>query len=158
MRARSDVRQRFEARISPEPNSGCWLWTGSWFATGYGQIARTRALGPSTTHRIAYELYCGPVGDKHVLHHCDVRECCNPAHLYLGTDKENARDRTLRGKARGPQVKGDAHWSSKLNEAAARDILTKRMKQTDFAALYGVTKHTVSAVQRRRNWKHIDGA
>lgn len=98
------------------------------------------------------------MGDKHVLHHCDVRECCNPAHLYLGTNKDNARDRVLRGKARGPRVKGDEHWSSRLNEAAVRDILTKRMKQADFAALYGVTSHAVGAVQRRKTWKHIDGA
>jgi hypothetical protein len=158
LRSRKDIRDRFEARISPEPTSGCWLWTASCFATGYGQIASERGQQPHYAHRLAYELYCGPVGEKHVLHHCDVRECCNPAHLYLGSDKENARDRSVRGRARGPQVKGNDHWSSRLTEAAVRDILRKRMKQTDYAAMYGVTKWAISSVQRRKNWKHVDAA
>lgn len=151
----TSMRQRFEANVSPEPNSGCWLWMGSIAGTGYGQMSRNRALGPITTHRVAYELYRGPVGDKHVLHHCDVRSCCNPDHLYLGTNAENARDRMERGTARGPSQKGNQHWSSKLTEEAVRDIRTKRMTQLAFGKLYGVTKHAVSAAQRGKNWKHI---
>jgi hypothetical protein len=37
-----------------------------------------------------------------VLHHCDVRCCVNPAHLWLGTMKENTHDAIKKNRA--PQL------------------------------------------------------
>lgn len=94
---------RLLARVTYEPNSGCWLWTGNTNHKGYGQIG----LGANkmlATHRVAYEALVGPIASGlHVMHSCDVRCCCNPAHLSLGTNADNARDRWLKGRYPTPK-------------------------------------------------------
>jgi len=44
-------------------------------------------------HRIAAFLYISDLpDDKQALHICDIKSCCNPDHIYIGTDKENRID------------------------------------------------------------------
>jgi hypothetical protein len=75
---------RFWERVSPEPNTGCWLWTGAEFRGGYGR------LGPRLAHRMAYEALVGPVPEGLDLDHlCRVRCCVNPDHLEPVTRREN---------------------------------------------------------------------
>lgn len=84
------VDERVLANISPEPNSGCWLWSGYTTASGYGQI---RGGGTDTlAHRRVFEKYRGPVPVGMELDHlCRVRCCVNPDHLEVVTPKENTR-------------------------------------------------------------------
>lgn len=63
-------------------------------------------LGGRTTeaHRVAWVLEYGPIPKgAWVLHKCDVAGCVNPEHLYLGTPKDNAGDRTKRYVRPGPK-------------------------------------------------------
>jgi DNA-binding XRE family transcriptional regulator len=87
--------ERFEQKFIPEPMSGCWLWTGCSGPTGYGLF---RMKGKTyRAHRAAYELYVGPITDgMAVLHNCDNPSCVNPQHLTLGTQQDNANDRSRR--------------------------------------------------------------
>ena len=82
---------RFWAKIEvAEP--GCWIWTGHRLKGGYGMIARTRRLGPTTAHRFAYECLVGPIPDGQQLDHlCRTRSCVNPGHLEVVTQTENIR-------------------------------------------------------------------
>ena len=76
----------------------CWNWTGS-TAKGYGQIW----VGNTNlrSHRLAYEIAHGPIPDGLLVRHkCDNPLCCNPAHLEVGTDADNAMDRVVRGRSR----------------------------------------------------------
>ena len=96
-----DLRERFEGKFTPEPNSGCWLWMAAGGADGrYGRIG---VNGNSRlAHRVAWELYRGPIsGNEHVLHKCDVTICVNPDHLFLGSHADNMRDMAEKGRAVG---------------------------------------------------------
>jgi hypothetical protein len=95
--AKKTLEERFWERVSPEPNSGCWLWTGAYQTKngGYGRLydspGRLRYA-----HAIAWELYRGPIPEGTEIDHlCRVTICVNPDHLEPVTHRENM----LRGKA-----------------------------------------------------------
>lgn len=85
-----DVKARFWRYVSPEPNNGCWLWTGG-LSEGYGRFALKK--GDSFfAHRLAYSWSKGPIPEVMQLDHlCRVRCCVNPDHLEPVTNQENAR-------------------------------------------------------------------
>lgn len=87
-------------RVIPEPNSGCWLWEGALNGHGYGQI--TRGGKGYRVPRLAWEEANGPIPEGMIVcHKCDVRACCNPDHLFLGTAKDNTQDALAKGRLTG---------------------------------------------------------
>jgi hypothetical protein len=146
---------RFWRYVSPEPNSGCWLWTGWANAKGYGGIGGANCKKHLKAHRVSYEMHNGPVGDMCVLHKCDNPSCVNPQHLFLGTNATNSADMVAKRRARGKGSKGGDHPRALIDEAAVIHIRSKRMKQSEYADLYGVTQTCVSDVQRRKTWPHV---
>lgn len=93
----STMLERLELHMSPEPTSGCWLWTGATLR-GYGLM---RIKGKNLyAHRAMYEATVGPIPNGLSLDHlCRVRCCINPAHLEPVTNQENI----LRGENRNRQ-------------------------------------------------------
>lgn len=86
----SGLPKHIEAKIQPEPNSGCWLWLGALRDShdGYGCAGwRTKTW---RTHKLVYTILCGEVPDGKVVDHtCRNRICCNPDHLEAVTQKVN---------------------------------------------------------------------
>ena len=95
------LEERFPKYYLPEPNSGCWIWTGAVIDSNgaqYGVIKRDlklrKLLGGSNdlAHRVAYRLYKGPLLDTEELDHvCANTYCVNPAHLEIATRVQNIR-------------------------------------------------------------------
>lgn len=86
------VWDRIDEKISPEPNSGCWLWMGSVGSHGYGQIGKIPELATTVVHKLLYEKKFGPVPKGLELDHlCRIRSCVNPDHLEPVTRRENLR-------------------------------------------------------------------
>lgn len=86
---------RLMSFVSPEPNTGCWLWTGIMTRDGYGKLVTDRGdtRTNSRAHRLSYELFHGPIPNGLVVcHHCDTPLCVNPQHLFIGTVGDNVRD------------------------------------------------------------------
>jgi hypothetical protein len=90
----SEMRERLAHFISPEPNSGCWLWTGA-LRDGYGSYTsydagRVPMRKTSNAHRVVYEEFVGPIpAGLQLDHKCRVRCCVNPDHLEPVTQREN---------------------------------------------------------------------
>lgn len=86
--------------------AGCLEWQGAHLnpddpVRRYGVLRW--ADGTRLAHRVAYELANGPFDkDLYVLHACDNPTCCNPDHLSVGTQADNMRDMTEKGRGSGP--------------------------------------------------------
>ena len=96
------IEARFLAKVE-RTDVGCWRWTGAGKGNGYGIIAYQGRV--VSAHRVAYELFVGPIPDGLVVDHlchtadsdcpgafaCLHRRCVNPAHLVAVTTSENLR-------------------------------------------------------------------
>ena len=91
------VKVRFWGRVLKTPT--CWIWQG---ARAGGRYPAFKLRGQQVDgHRLAYEWANGPIPiGFHVLHTCDNPPCVNPAHLFLGTEGDNARDKERKGRGR----------------------------------------------------------
>lgn len=154
----SQLPARIREKISVDP-SGCWLWTAS-TVNGYG-VLRWRGK-MAKAHRVVYELAHGPIPGHTsyhgmcVCHTCDTPDCVNPAHLFLGTNADNAADRDAKGRRRAPR--GELHVSAKLTDDQVREIraLRGRASQRVIADRFGVSDVLVSKIQLRKVWTHVE--
>lgn len=141
-----DLRDRFERFVHPEPTSGCWLWRGG-DARGYGVFNLPNKRGVVSAHRMSYTLYVAPIpAGLNVLHKCDVRCCVNPAHLELGTQRENMLQRGQRNRMSWPR--GANHSSTKFTDEQIEDIRNDPRSTRVVGRAFGCSSRFVSAVKR----------
>jgi len=89
----------FLQRVKKHKN-GCWYWQGAIGKEGYGQVLIDKRY--RAAHRVAHELFKGPIPEgRQIDHLCNRRQCVNPEHLECVTSQENSRRREVRGKAWG---------------------------------------------------------
>lgn len=92
----NDVEARFWTKVKQA--EGCWLWLGAKNPDGYGMLNVRNHRG-THAHRIAYALKVGDIPPGlSVLHSCDNRSCVRPDHLFLGTQLDNVKDMTKKGR------------------------------------------------------------
>lgn len=138
----------------------CWPWTAARSKNGYGKVG-ARTYGQGYAHRAMYALTVGVIPrGLQVNHHCDNRLCINPAHLYLGTQKENMADAIRRKRFKpvpaGARPRGVQHGMARLAEADIRAIRAAdtRVRGTAAAlsAKYGVSVGHIGAIRRGDKW------
>ena len=145
------IDDRFWSKVwvDDEPEDCCWLWVGGKSGRGYGVFWMNGQLRPAS--RVAYILTYGPVpDDMQICHRCDNPPCCNPRHLFIGTQSDNMRDMV---------AKGRQHRNTKLNDDLVRAIRADHRAgrgQAQIAARYGVTQSNISHVVRRLTWAHVE--
>jgi hypothetical protein len=162
--------ERFDEKWTPEPNTGCWLWTAGGVPRGYGTMRIGSPRRAAYAHRVSWELHRGPIPKGFdVCHKCDTPQCVNPDHLFLGTRSDNMQDCACKGRSctgdrngmrKHPEriTRGSLRADAKLTETAAADIRERAGKGTPrkvLAAEYGVCTGTVDAVVNRRTWNHV---
>lgn len=138
---------RFWSKVDKRGQDECWLWTSGTNLGGYGRgWCRGKTVA---AHRVAWSLTNGPVQDGlFVLHRCDVRLCCNPDHLFLGTSEDNMADMTAKGRAatgdkngrrKHPEryecMLGDGSWTRKYPERVLRGAKHGMSKVNEAAVL-----------------------
>jgi len=144
--------ERFFDKVLPEPNSGCWLWTGAVNSKGYGSFSLDGKL--MTAHRASWLIHKRRgTGGLMICHRCDTRTCVNPDHMFLGTNTDNQRDSIQKG--RRPPTSGEMNPRARLSESDAVAILQDTRTQKVIAAQYGVSTSTVAMIKSGRNWPHL---
>lgn len=131
----------------------CHEWNGSKTNGGHG---RFKSSDHFLAHRAAWELANGPIPDgMQVLHKCDNPGCCNPDHLFTGTQADNMRDKVEKGR----QLKGESHRLSKLTEKQVIEIRQAPRFIGSGIALaekYGMSKQQISAIRTGRFWSYLN--
>lgn len=90
------LRERFDEKWIPEPNTGCWLWMGPTAGRGYASTYVEGQRWGSKAHRVAWELYRGPIPEGLVIDHiCRQKMCVNPDHLRPVTQYVNSTENTI---------------------------------------------------------------
>ena len=113
-----NMREYIEQRVERIPFFGCWVWTNAVDSLGYGSFRRKWKGITQRAHRAAYEAFIGNIpADLWVCHTCDIRSCCNPAHLFLGTRQDNINDAMVKGRLKG------------LNRVRPRGLIYKPMSE-----------------------------
>jgi hypothetical protein len=114
--------------------NGCWIWKG-------------------LAHRLAYKLLKGKIPKgRLVCHSCDTRACCNPKHLWLGTNKKNMEDCSRKNRI----AFGEACGRAKLSKG---EVLKVRMLSKEgfstavISRIYSVSWTAIYYIITRRNWK-----
>lgn len=135
-------------------DSGCWLWQGITTHRGYGVLRNCYRL--ISAHKASFLLHGGVLTKERpfVLHSCHNRNCINPQHLRAGTAKENSQDMVSAGR----QARGENSGTAKLDDAtviAIRKAYAARKNFTRVAAEFGTTRKNISAIVKRKTWKHI---
>lgn len=121
MRNGRTLAERIEALSIPEPNTGCWLWLGAIHRDGYGVLCAGGGNRPPIlrAHRASYAQKNGPIPDGlFVCHKCDNPLCVNPAHLFLGTHRDNMRDMVAKGRSTFGDKNPSAKAAKKKRELA----------------------------------------
>ncbi|PRA53867.1 hypothetical protein CQ062_13705 [Ochrobactrum sp. MYb68] len=125
----------FNDMVSPEPNSGCWLWTGYINSDGYGHFNVRGSI--EKAHRVSFRAFRGEIPSGYlVLHSCDQPCCVNPQHLRIGTDVENAADKARRRRA-----------PTKLSDDQVNEIRSADGRYCDIADAYGVSAAWVCRIK-----------
>lgn len=168
---RKTVEERFWEKV--QKTDGCWLWTGAGSKSelGYGLFYfNGRYMG---AHRASWIMRHGEIPDDlFVCHHCDNPTCIRPAHLFLGTQKENLADReskgrTLKGKDHWAHQKperlarGSFHGNTRLTESVVREMrqkyADKKASQNELSREYGLSQASVNSILMGKTWAHAGG-
>ena len=155
----------------PHMQTPCWVWLGAKSGGGYGNFKiRCKSF---RAHRVAFRIATGPIpAGLDVLHRCDNPPCCNPEHLWLGTDVDNSADKE--SKNRGNHARGEFHGScthperracgekQHLAKLTAEKVIAMRSAHSaggityvDLGLRYGVSGENAQCVVTRKTWKHV---
>lgn len=148
------LNEAFWRWVIPGDSTQCWRWLGYKTRSGYGRVAWRRKT--FRAHRVSYLLHYGTIpADLMVCHHCDCRDCVNPQHLFLGTCADNIHDMMVKGRRNGLLGEDCPHAKLTSEDVAFIRAHCGKISQKALGVMFHVSESAISAIHRRKNWKHI---
>jgi hypothetical protein len=143
--------ERLWSRVVTRGSDECWPWVAGRAKDGRGRIR----IGHATyfVPRVVYAIVTGQdPGTAEVCHSCDNPNCCNPAHLWLGDDRDNQHDRNIKGRT----ARGERSNRTSLTADMVRQIRASTLASRTAARVFGVrSKSTILRIRHRETWKHV---
>lgn len=143
--------QRMDRSGGPD---ACWIWLDRVDKDGYGKFACDGSRN-KRAHRLAWEFTNGPIPPGLcVCHNCpdgDNPSCCNPRHLWLGTNVQNTADRQAKGR----------HWARAGAENGAARLTWEQVQEirdspcithVEFARRFGCSTAVIYDIRRGKRY------
>lgn len=167
------IKELWEDKVKPNLNynKGCLEWSKA-SRLGYGQL-RISLEGKSKiiqTHRISAMVKENRIlkSSEFVCHKCDNPKCCNPEHLFVGTQFDNMKDAYKKGRMKCTFEKGFKPTTikrgedleiSKLTEEKVREMrkiyALGEIGHKRIAKMFGVSSRTAYCAIKGITWGHI---
>lgn len=153
------IQKRLIEKSKLNVETQCIEWTGFKDKNGYGElcIIKNGIERFWKAHRASWLVHNGDIPNNMlVCHYCDNPSCIRIEHLFLGTHKDNMKDKMQKGRHR--THKGSECKRSKLNEIQAMEILNLKnsgISSHELCKKYNIKASTIRSIWQRRTWKHI---
>lgn len=138
--------------ISRDTND-CIRWPHAHGGHGYGMVSLGKAnkIGTHVVSWVITNKVDVPDGME-VCHTCDVKDCVNSKHLFIGTSQDNNQDKVSKQRHRF----GIIHPFAKLTEDQVRVIRElSNLKLKKLAVMFGVAESAISKIRSHKRWHHI---
>jgi len=141
----------FWERVTVGGDGDCWPWSGCKAPKGYGTLHDWRTRKNIRAHRLAYRIANGSIPEGMMIcHTCDNPPCCNPKHLFAGTNQDNVNDRDRKGRFKMPP-----HIVRKFSDADVIAIRADARSNYAIAADWGVDATTIRRIRVRQSYRHV---
>lgn len=149
------VLARFFKEVDQSALDGCWAWGGLISSNGYGRFSYKDKHRLS--HRVSYQIFFGEIPDGFVVcHKCDVRNCVNPLHLWLGTQSDNLKDASEKGRMYRPDTNAEKNGNTSLSWVRVkkiRELSALGYQNYKLASLFLVSQSTIANIVKNQTWK-----
>jgi hypothetical protein len=135
-------------------DNNCWVSVSHKAKDGSGYTKIRRQKKNVKAHRYFYEKFIETIPEGlHVLHKCDNPNCCNPNHMFLGTNTDNVADKISKG--RQPSHVGISNPKCKISEDDVIKIFYDQRKQEEISRQYNISTSTIRDIKKFRTWTHL---
>lgn len=143
--------EKITSKIKVDTKTSCWNWQGHKKNNGYGQIGYK--YKDCYVHRIMWLIVYGFMPTECVLHKCDNPSCCNPAHLFLGSQQDNIEDMVKKHRRKG--IKSGKNKLTEADVLSIKKRLAAKESCRKIAADFNVTERCISHIKCGNTWTHI---
>ena len=149
MPKKEDPIIRFHRKYKIDLETGCWLWIGSFFNSGYPRFKLNKK--DLYSHRFSYETFVGSLNPNlEICHCCNNKACVNPNHLRQDTSSSNSIDRCYDFSQNGQKLTSQQVKEIKIELQNSYRGLNKIL-----SIKYGVDSSTITAIKIGKSWSHL---